>query len=165
MSGSFRAILLLAAAVLVGLLLLDHTENPSAVVVTRPSTTTTTAPRNSTTTIPATTTTVRHDPAQVNVLVLNGVDKKKAIAGPGAKALQNAGFTQATPKDAASTVKKSAVYFTPGFDADATFVAGLLGIPPVAVQPLPTPLPTEVGNPGDAQIVVVLGPDAPVSTG
>ena len=166
MPGPYRAILLLAAAVLVGLLLLDHTENPSAIDVTSAAaTTTTTAPRSSTTTVPATTTTVRHDPAAVKVLVLNGVDKKKAIAGPGARTLQNAGFAQATGKDAANTVKKSAVYFTAGFDADAAFVAGLLGIPPVAVQPLPQPLPSEVGNPGDAQIVVVLGPDAPVSTG
>ena len=68
-------------------------------------------------------------------------------------------------KHAAATVTKSVVYLLPGFDADGKIVAGLLGIPPVAVQVLPTPLPTEVGNPGDAQIIVVLGPDAPVSTG
>jgi hypothetical protein len=98
-------------------------------------------------------------------LVLNGVDKKKAIAGPGSRALINAGFTQTTGKDAAATVKKSVVYVLPGFDADGKIVASLLGIPPIAVQTLPTPLPTEVGNPGDAQVIVVLGPDAPVSTG
>ena len=158
---------MLAAAVIVGLVVLNHTENPSAIVLTTSpaKTTTTTAPRSSTSTVPTTTTTVRHEPAQVKVLVLNGVDKKKAIAGPGAKALVNAGFTQATGKDAANTVTKSAVYVVAGFEGDGTVVAGLLGIPPVAVQPLPTPLPPEVGNPGDAQIIVVLGPDAPVSTG
>jgi hypothetical protein len=157
---------MLAAAVIVGLLVLNHTENPSAIVVADgPSTNTTTAPRSPSSTVPAPPTTVRHDPAQVKVLVLNGVDKKKAIAGPGSRALVNAGFTQATGKDAANTVTKSAVYVVAGFEGDGTVVASLLGIPPVAVQPLPTPLPVEVGNPGDAQIVVVLGPDAPVSTG
>ena len=157
---------MLAAAVLVGLLVLNHTENPSAIVSSATAhTTTTTAPRSSTSTVPATPTTVRHEPASVKVLVLNGVDKKKAIAGPGSRALINAGFTQATGKDAASTVTKSAVYVVVGFEGDGTVVAGLLGIPPVAVRPLPTPLPVEVGNPGDAQIIVVLGPDAPVSTG
>ena len=157
---------MLAAAVIVGLLVLNHTENPSAIVIDAAApTTTTTAPRSSTSTVPVTSTTVRHEPAQVKVLVLNGVDKKKAIAGPASRALINAGFTQATGKDAAGTVKKSAVYVVAGFEGDGTVVASLLGIPPVAVQPLPTPLPVEVGNPGDAQIIVVLGPDAPVSTG
>ena len=166
MPASSRGILLLAAAVMVGLLLLDHTENPSPVAVsTRPATTTTTVPRTTTTTAPPPTSAVHHDPAQVKVLVLNGVDKKKAIAGPGAKALSNAGFTQSTGKDAANTVKKSAVYVIPGFELDGQSIASLLGIPPIAVVALPTPLPPEVGNPGDAQVVVVLGPDAPISTG
>ena len=165
MPGSPRGILLLAAAVVVGLLLLDHTDNPSAIVASANVTTTTTAPRSSTTTTPPTTAPVRHEPADVKVLVLNGVDKKKAIAGPGSRALVNAGFSQTTGKDAAATVPKSVVYVVPGFDADGKIVASLLGIPPAAVRVLPTPLPTEVGNPGDAQVIVVLGPDAPVSTG
>jgi hypothetical protein len=168
MPGSSRGILLLAAAVIVGLFLLSKTENPSPVVVTtKPSKTTTTVPRSTSTTAPAATTTtaVRHDPSQVKVLVLNGVDKKKAIAGPGAKALVNAGFSQATGKDAANTVTKSIVYVVPGFEGDGTVVASLLGISSATVKALPTPLPPEVGNPGDAQIIVVLGPDAPVSTG
>src|SRR5205085_11083475 len=166
MPGSSRGIVMLAAAVLVGLLPLDHTDDPSAIVTsTGGATTTTTTPRTSSTTTPPTTAPVRHEPAEVKVLVLNGVDKKKAIAGPGARALVNAGFSQTTGKDAAATVTKSVVYVVPGFDADGKIVAGLLGIPPAAVHVLPTPLPTEVGNPGDAQIIVVLGPDAPVSTG
>jgi len=159
---------MLAAAVVVGLLLLNHTDDPSRIELTSrsASTTTTTAPRSSTTTTPSTTpSTVRHEPAQLKVLVLNGVNKKLALAGPGANALINAGFTGTTGKDAADTVSKSVVYVVPGYEGDGTIVAGLLGIPPVAVKPLSSPLPPEVGNPGDAQVIVVLGPDAPVSTG
>jgi hypothetical protein len=167
MPGSSRGIVILAAAVILGLFLLNKTENPTPVIVaTKATSTTTTTPRSTSTSTPATTpTTVRHEPAQVNVLVLNGVDKKKAIAGPAARALVNAGFTQATGKDAASAVTTSVVYVIAGFEGDGTVVAGLLGIPPASVKPLPTPLPPEIGNPGDAQIIVVLGPDAPVSTG
>ena len=159
--------MILAAAVVVGLLLLNHTDDPSRVELTsRSASTTTTAPRPSTTTTPSTTpSTVRHEPAQLKVLVLNGVNKKLALAGPGAKALVNAGYTGTTGKDAAETVTKSVVYVVPGFETDGSAIAALLGIPPVAVKPLSTPLPPEVGNPGDAQIIVVLGPDAPVSTG
>ena len=159
--------MILAAAVVVGLLLLNHTDDPSRVQLTsRSASTTSTTLRPSSTTTPSTTpTTVRHEPASLKVLVLNGVNKKLPLAGPGAKALVNAGFTGATGKDAADTVSKSVVYVVPGYEGDGTVVAGLLGIPPVAVKPLPTPLPPEVGNPGDAQIIVVLGPDAPVSTG
>jgi len=158
---------MLAAAVVVGLLLLDHTDDPSRIQLTsRSASTTTTAPRSSTTTTPSITpTTVRHDPAQLKVLVLNGVNKKLALAGPGANALIKAGFTGTTGKDAADTVSKSVVYVVPGYEGDGTIVAGLLGIPPAAVKPLSSPLPPEVGNPGDAQVIVVLGPDAPVSTG
>ena len=157
----------MAAAVVVGLLLLNHTDNPSRVELTsRSASTTTTAPRPPTTTTPPTTpSTVVHDPAQLKVLVLNGVNKKLALAGPAATALVNAGYKGTTGKDAADTVKKSVVYVVPGYEGDGSAAAALLGIPPVAVKALPTPLPPEVGNPGDAQIIVVLGPDAPVSTG
>jgi len=158
---------MLAAAVVIGLLLLNHTDDPSRVTLTsRSASTTTTAPRSSTTTTPSTTTTAaRHEPASLKVLVLNGVNKKLALAGPGATALVKAGYPNTTGKDAADTVSKSVVYVVPGYEGDGTAVASLLGIPPAAVKPLSTPLPPEVGNPGDAQIIVVLGPDAPVSTG
>jgi hypothetical protein len=164
---SSRGIVILAAAVVVGLLLLSHTDDPSRIELTsRAASTTTTAPRASTSTTSSTAPTpARHEPAALKVLVMNGVNKKLALAGPGAKALVNAGFTATTGKDAADTVSKSEVFVVPGYEADGTVVAGLLGIPPVAVKPLPTPLPPEVGNPGDAQVIVVLGPDAPVSTG
>ena len=156
----------MAVAVIVGLLLLDHTSNPYAVETTgRARSVTTTTSRSTTTTVPITTSTVRHDPASVKVLVLNGVDPKKALAGPASKALKNAGFTATTAHDAAATVPSSVVYAIAGFEGDATVISGLLGLPPNVVQVLPTPLPPAVGNPGDAQVVVVLGPDAPVSTG
>lgn len=158
---------MMAAAVVVGLVLLNHTDDPSRVRLTsRPTSTTTTVPRSTTTTTPATTTTVaRHEPASLKVLVMNGVNKKLALAGPDAKALVKAGYPNTTSKDAANTVSKSVVYVVPGYEGDGTAVASLLGIPAAAVKALPTPLPPEVGNPGDAQIIVVLGPDAPVSTG
>ena len=106
-----------------------------------------------------------HDPSAVPVLVLNGVNANKPIAGSAATTLVAAGYTNSTPKDAATTVSTSAVYFQPGYDADAAAVAAALGLPAGEVQPLPSPPPPAIGNAGDAPVIVVVGPDAPAAQG
>jgi hypothetical protein len=131
-------------------------------VVSAAPTTTTTRPQ------PVVTTPVTaapHPPETVTVLVLNGVDPKKAIAKPAAATVAAAGFTTAPARDAAMTVTKSIVYFVAGYEADAKAVAGFLSIPPASVVLLPTPTPVETGDPAGAQVVVVIGPDAPAANG
>jgi hypothetical protein len=99
------------------------------------------------------------------VLVLNGVDPKKAIAKPAAASVAAAGFTTLPARDAAATVAKSIVYFGPDYEADAKAVAAILSIPPASVVPLPTPTPPEVGDPAGAQVIAIIGPDAPAANG
>ncbi len=106
-----------------------------------------------------------HQPSSVPVLVLNGVNVNKPIAGSAARTLGATGYTNSTPKDAATTVPTSAVYFQPGYDADAAAVAAALGLPAGEVQPLPSPPPPAIGNAGDAPVIVVVGPDAPAAQG
>jgi hypothetical protein len=148
------------AAVLVGVVVLANTTSKPTVKAASAATTTTRPPAATSTTVP-----VAHPPGTVNVLVLNGVDPKKAIAKPAATQVSAAGFATLPPRDATKTVTASVVYFQPGFQPDAAAVARLLSIPPAAVVPLPTPPPPEIGDLGGAQVVVIVGPDAPLAAG
>lgn len=158
-TAAFRGALLIAAAVLLGAVLLAKSFDSGGPL----STGGTQTPRTSVTTTPSTTpttTTAAHNPAEVKVLVLNGVDPAKAIAKPAADTLKAANYTTLTPNDAKTTVTVSAVYYVPGYDADAQGIATKLGIPPTAVQPLPNPLPAAVSDPKDAHVIAVIGPDS-----
>jgi hypothetical protein len=149
------------AAVLVGAIILAGISGKPSVPVASVATTSTTQPLPTTTAPVA----VAHSPAAVSVLVLNGVDPKKAIAKPAATTVAAAGFTTLPARDAATTVTKSIVYFVPDYEVDAAAVAAILSIPPVAVVPLPTPPPPEVGDPTGAHVIVIIGPDAPAANG
>ncbi len=109
---------------------------------------------------PTTAAEVAHPPAEVRVLVLNGVDPKKAIAGPVAKALQTANYTTLPAGDAKSTVVATAVYYQAGYKADADLIVSQLGYPATSVQPLPATLPAPLaGGIKNANVVVLVGPD------
>jgi len=159
-----RGALLIAAAVLLGFGLLANGFSDDHSILSDSGPTPTTS--KSTTTVPTGSTVVQpHDPAQVKVLVLNG-SGKSGIAKAGADLLKAANYTTLEPGNAhGSTVTTSVVYFVPGYDADAAAVTAKLGLPASAAQPLPTPPPTEVGDPKDAHIIVVVGTDAPVAGG
>ncbi|MEO7555553.1 MAG: LytR C-terminal domain-containing protein [Acidimicrobiales bacterium] len=161
-NAAIKGLILVAMAVLLGagLLLKSFDDGgPFTVTPTGPAVTSTTVGGGPTT---ATTTEVAHDPATVKVLVLNGVDKDKAIAGPAAQTLKSANYTTLAPSDAPITVTSSAVYYLVGYGADATAIAAALGIPATAVAPVPNPVPPSVGDVKEANVVVVVGPDAGV---
>ena len=164
-NAAFKGALLVGLAVLIGTLLLlksfDDGGGGSPVVAGGTSTTSTPATGGGTT-APVTT---AHDPSQVKVLVLNGVDPKKAIAKPAADALKAANFTTLSPSDAKTTVPASVVYFQPGYQLDAQAVASRLGIPSAAVIALPNPLPPTVADAKDANVIAVIGPDSPIAGG
>ena len=128
-------------------------------------TTTTTVKRTETSTTP-TTAQQAHDPAAVKVLVLNG-SGKSGIAKAGADQLKAANYTTLDPANApsGSPIAASVVYFTAGYQADAQQIASKLGLAPSAVQTLPSPPPPTVGDPRDANVVVLIGTDAPVAGG
>jgi hypothetical protein len=167
-TAAMKGLILVACAVLLGgaLFLASFDDggplNTGSGDTSSGATTTTVAGGGTATT---TTVAVAHNPAEVKVLVLNGVDKAKPIAGTAAGALKSANYTTLAPGDAATTVPTSSVYYTPGYEADAHAIASKLGIPDSAVAPLPTPLPASVTDPKDANVVVVVGPDAGVIGG
>ncbi|HEY2813925.1 MAG TPA: LytR C-terminal domain-containing protein [Acidimicrobiales bacterium] len=163
-SAALRGALLIGVAVVLGAALLAQGFNDNGAPVSTSSNTSTTVKRSG-----ATTTTAvpqPHDPATVKVLVLNG-SGKSGIAKAGADQLKAANYTTLDPANATTgaPVAASIVYFTAGYDADAQQIAAKLGLNPSAAQPLPNPPPPEVGDPKDANIVVLIGTDAPVAGG
>jgi len=159
-----RGIALIAAAVLLGVILLNATDAPEPLTVSSDespdegtegdaaeTTTTTTAPPAATdTTLPA----GARPPAEVTVLVANGA-RVQGAASRLSTEIAKAGFTMAAPANTAP-VPTSAVDFAEGYEADAQAVAALLApAPPVA--PLPDPAPVE--DLRGAQVVVVQAPD------
>jgi hypothetical protein len=157
--------LLIGVAVILGAVLLAQGFSDGSSTATSNSNTSTTVKRNSASTT-ATTAPQPHDPATVKVLVLNG-SGKSGIAKAGADQLKAANYTTLDPANSANgaVIATSVVYFQPGFDADAQQIAAKLGLAPTAAQPLPGPPPPEVGDPKDANVVVVIGTDAPVAGG
>ncbi len=99
------------------------------------------------------------DMSQAKILVANGAGVK-GLAGSTTTALQGAfpTATYLTPTDANAKYQASAVYYQPGFEAQAGLVATSLGLAPSGLFPPALPLadPTKIG---DANILVLLGAD------
>lgn len=163
-SAAFRGALLIAFAVVIGAALLAKSFGGGGPLKTGtgagPGSGGAATSKPPAASSPAPSTPVAHNPAEVKVLVLNGVDPTKTIAGPAAQALKSANYTTLNPADAKASVQTSVVYYQPGYVADAQAVAAKLGIAATAVQPLPNPLPPAVADPKDAQVIVVIGPDS-----
>ena len=164
LSPGLRGGLVVALGLIAGIVVLSHVRPSHRVETSTGSHSTTTVQRLSPITTAAVTSPA-HDPSSVPVVVLNGVNVKKPIAGSAATTLKGAGYTNSTPKDAGTTVPASTVYFQSGYEADAAAVAAALGLPAGEVQPLPSPPPPAIGNAGDAAVIVVVGPDAPAAQG
>jgi hypothetical protein len=149
-------VLLIAAAVIVGLLLLGKgldSDDGGDVAAGASGTTTSTSSASQSTTL-TTATPQPHQPAQVKVLVANGA----AVTGAASSAnntLIAKGFNALSPTNA-PTVTTTSVYFAAGYQADATAIAQQLGAPAAGVHPMPTPPPLDVKG---ANVLVVLGPD------
>jgi hypothetical protein len=149
-------VLLVGIAVVVGIVLL-HRVGGGTTRVAAKVTTTTVKPGGTATTVttPSTTAAVR-PPAQVKVLVANG-SGVTGLAGLVATRLHSAGYDTLASVNATQRVATSIVYYAPGYDREAAALAQTLGLPPTAVQALPTPAP--VASLSSANILVVVGPD------
>lgn len=158
-----RGALLIIVAVLLGAGLLANgfrDDNLASGSGSTTKTTRTTAPGGTGTTVVQ-----AHDPAQVKVLILNG-SGKSGVAKAAKDQLAAANYTVLEPGNAqGGTITASIVYFVPGYDADAQTIAAKLGLPASAVQPLPSPLPAAIADAQGANIVVIIGTDAPVAGG
>jgi hypothetical protein len=166
-----RGALLLAVAVILGIVLLQQFDTPdipsgqvSATSIPDDDETSTTR-RVGLTTVPQVTTTAsRARPkAEVKVLVANGA----GVRGLGASttnSLRERGYTNiATPTDTTTGVEKTAIQFVEGYEAEARELAGVLSLPGTVVTRLASP-PVAAADIGDAKLLVILGTDVSSAT-
>ena len=141
---------------------------------TAAATSTTAAPATTTapTTIPRTeapTTTTAQTPTtiadplprdQVRLVIANG-DGRFRLASTTADRIRPLGYVIELG-DAVQPVDATVIYYRPGFDDEAVFAAGDIGVPDALIFPFPfkpsQPITTSDDN-GD--VIIVLGPDAP----
>jgi len=95
-------------------------------------------------------------PADLKIIVANGIDPSKTIAGPVATKLEGAGYATPTKIDLTSTSAKSYVYYTGDLQPEAQAIATALGYDSSTVTPMPSSPPTSLNG---AQILVVVGLD------
>lgn len=153
-----RALLLIVAALLVGVLLLHRqTGTPATLAVSGGTTTTVkhSTPRGAAGGTTTTTSALRN-PQDIKVLVANGTDTARA-ASSFSDRLHTAGYDTLASTNAVTPAASSTVFYAPGFDREAAVVASLLGLQATSVQPLPQQAP--VAQLHDADILVVVGPD------
>jgi LytR cell envelope-related transcriptional attenuator len=154
--NSTRGVALLAVAVIIGLLILNRTDegvSTSDVRIETPTTESDTAA-----TVPAPPTTVRplRPAADVKVLAANGSD----VSGLGrrtADLLKSKGYTNTlSPTDTTRDVPATSVEFNADFEPEARAVAGALGLPATVVKALESP---PLSDTRGADVVVLIGPD------
>ena len=159
--NSTRGIVLLAVAVLIGLLILNRTDegvSTSDVSIETPTTESEPA-----TTVPLPPTTVRplRAPADVKVLAANGSN----VSGLGrrtADLLKTKGYTNTlAPTDTTRDVPATSIQFASDFEPEARAVAEALGVPVTAVKALDSP---PVPDTRGADVVVLIGADLPGAT-
>jgi len=167
LDSNVRGLLVLGAAVVVGILLLASWGDDGGTTVetgdAKASTTLDTSDLGSTTSPPedSTTTTAPpsdHSPSEVSVIVLNGSGQTGA-AGTNSETVGAAGYTMLTPGNAPANIDSTTVYYADGYESDAIAVAQLLGKGTDAVKPLSEA--SLGGAEGDANVVVILGADTP----
>ena len=167
-----RGALLLAVAVILGIVLLQQFDTPSipsgqvsATSIPDVGDATSTTRRIGLTTVAQATTTVprARAKAEVKVLVANGA----GVRGLGASttnALKDKGYTNiAAPTDATTTVEKTGIQFAEGYEAEAKELAGVLSLPVSVVTRLASP-PVAAADIGDAKVLVILGADVSSAT-
>jgi hypothetical protein len=162
-----KAFGLVAAALLIGVVLLHHNGGP--VRVSAVGQTTTTARQSTSTTVPGTTETTAlglRAPADIKVLVANGTTVG-GLATRVSDKLHNLGYnTLASTNTSAKGVTATVVYYGPGYQQEATVLATQqLGLKATAIQPMPPPGQVPVANLNGANIVVIAGADLGTGVG
>jgi hypothetical protein len=163
-----RGVALIVAAVLLGVILLRATDGPEpfpsdATVVSSDGddTTNTSANPDDESSTTSTTLSAAHNPAEVTVLVANGA-RIDGLASRIGDQLKPANYIVAEPGNTKAPADESAVYFTPGYEADAAAIAALLNPPPkVAALPDPPPVDDMKG----ANVLVVAAADLSTAAG
>ena len=158
-----RGVALIIAAVLLGIVLLNATDEPAQEASGVDRTTLPSDTGNTTTTLKGSSTTIStvHDPSKVTVLVANGAGINGLASKIGDK-LKAANYVTAEPGNTKAPADESAVYFLPGYEADANAIAALL-TPAPKVAALPNPAP--VADQKNAKVIVVAAADLATAAG
>ncbi|HEX7094879.1 MAG TPA: LytR C-terminal domain-containing protein [Acidimicrobiales bacterium] len=177
--AAVRGALLIAVAVIIGLLLLwrAHDDDGSTTVSasdgsetvdnTTPDASTPSAPESSTPTGSSAAPPATHAPAEVKVLVANGTGTPNG-AGNVTQKLMPKGYATLPAADAStSDVQKSMVFYRGGYAEDAKQIARDLGVPEDVIPTILDVMPAEPpvrGNRGTqsaqvANVLVLLGAD------
>jgi hypothetical protein len=155
-SAALRGALLIAAAVVLGVVLLKATDSPEPFAdisdEVEAGTTSTTETENET----SSTTAAARDPAQVKVLVANGSGVQGA-ASRTQERLAAKDYNVIAAVNAKARVPASVVYYTEGYEAEATALAASLGDPAPTVQAMPAEPP--VDDLQGASVLVVVAAD------
>jgi hypothetical protein len=150
--GSVRGALLVAIAVVIGLVLIrSGLDTDQALSAGDGGSGTTTTEEDATTT-----TVAARPPAEVTVLVANGSGVDGAAARLTAT-IASQGYATATETNS-ERVPNTTVYFVEGYDREAAALAQALS-PNAAPATAPMPAPPPVTDLAGAQVLVVLGPD------
>jgi len=159
--GGARGIALLAAALIIGVVVLNKTDRtPSISAVRTGSPTTTTTRRSATSTTLTTVARAARPPAEVKVLPVNAT-KISGLGGKTAALLKKAGYTNTlAAADATQTLDATQIQYAGDSEPEARAVAAALGLPATVVKPLDSP---PVADTKGAQVVVLAGPDLSTS--
>lgn len=167
-----RGVMVIVGAIIVGLLLMNRglTDNRASASstndATAPTSTTvaddeaTASSQTTTTEAPAPTTTLGapRDPSEVAVLVINGTENLKGVAGRGTDVLKTSNYITREPKNA-DTNGPSVILYTEGYQAEANAIAAIYGIDAaVYVQPFDA-ASSPIADTQEANIVVRIGND------
>jgi hypothetical protein len=165
-----KGALLLAAAVVLGIVLLQAFDTGIgsggarvSTDTTKPVSTSTTRRTGSSVPASATTTTVKaRAHGEVRVVVANGAGIR-GLGGRTTDALKSLGYNTLGATDTSQPLDKTQVQFADGFEAEAREVAQVLSLPLTSVQRLNSP-PVAPADLGDAKVVVLLGADVSTSS-
>ncbi|MGH9152244.1 MAG: LytR C-terminal domain-containing protein [Acidimicrobiales bacterium] len=157
-----RGAVLLAVAVILGVVLLNAADDPGPDRVATGASgddedgsagaTTTTLPPTTLATVPP------RPPAEVKVLSTNGT-AVKGVAGRARDILQEQGYNVLAPTDAQRATASNVFFTSAEFEREAHAVASALGLPPTAVAPYPASPPVPVADAKGANVVLVVGPE------
>ncbi len=96
--------------------------------------------------------------AEVTVLVLNGTNGLKGVAGRGSEVMTTAGYATAEPKNA-DIDGASVILYTEGYEADARAIATAFGVDPDAVVQAFDPATSPIADTQSANVIVRIGND------
>jgi hypothetical protein len=162
---------LIVVALIIGLVLLRTAPRAGTTVISGGVTAQVTKPKKphsgtGSTVAPPSTTTVppAHPASQVSVVVANG-SGVTGLAGRIRGQLNTAGYSTTKPAiNSPTQVATTAIYFTPGYEADAVNVAHTLQLTAGNVFPMPSTSPVPATYLTDVQVLVIAGSDIGNST-